>query len=187
MVGQVAGPPPPSPVRIESRLALSSVHPKPSSPAARSTWLLVLVGLIWLGTMAQLARSELSRAEASPDVAALIDSARLRKLNATVHHDILFGVAEVGSVSSTVSGGQWEGQLLYALRGELGHPFTATLSGCARADWERWTTKRPRLPSRLADTNSSCRTHRGSLQAPYPCPASLYPSAENGVVTRTRA
>ena len=87
--------------------------------------------------MAGLWRAEVLREGPSQDVQALIDQARLRKEHASARYAVTLGELEVGELSSTVSGGQREEQLLYRLSGRLDQPARVRLNGFVLAGWDR--------------------------------------------------
>ncbi len=91
----------------------------------------------WLGTLAAVYRTEVLRERPSEDVQALIDQARLRKEHASASYAVRLGELPVGELSSTVSGGQREEQLLYRLSGVLTQPAQVRLNGFVLAGWDR--------------------------------------------------
>jgi len=108
---------------------------RPSSP--RGLALLAAVGVVWLGTLTIVYRTEVLREGPSEDVQALIDQARLRKEHASARYAVRLGELPVGELSSTVSGGQREEQLLYRLSGVLTQPAKVRLNGFVLAGWDR--------------------------------------------------
>jgi hypothetical protein len=95
------------------------------------------VGLLWLATLAVVYRTEVLRERPSEDVQALIDQARLRKEHASAAYEVRLGELPVGELSSMVSGGQREEQLLYRIQGELTQPARVRLNGFVLAGWDR--------------------------------------------------
>ena len=120
---------------------MSQGAPGHNQQAARSRLkrhgLLILAGLAWAATMAQVLRSEVLERRESPDVRALIESARLTRQHATARYVIRIGSAVVGTLASTVSGGRQEEQLQYVLDGELTLPVPVRLKGSVLASWDR--------------------------------------------------
>jgi hypothetical protein len=109
------------------------------------------MGVVW--------RTEVARERPSDDVQALIDSARLRKEHATARYAVRLGTSPVGELSSTVSGGQREEQLLYRLSGRLTHPADVRLTGFVLAGWDR----RPERFVLEADVGGSRHRIEGGL------------------------
>jgi hypothetical protein len=115
-------------------------HPPPApprGPALADRLLLPLLALAWLGTMAQVVRQELLQDQSSEDVRALIDEAGLRKTHASATYRVLAGGSEVGRLTSTVSGGQREEQLVYIVEASLQRPMPLELKGFVLAGWDR--------------------------------------------------
>lgn len=112
-----------------------SLTARPSS--RRRLVLLAAAGVAWLATLAVVYRTEVLREKPSEDVQALIDQARLRKVHASAGYEVRLGELPVGELSSMVSGGQREEQLLYRLQGELTQPIQVRINGFVLADWDR--------------------------------------------------
>ena len=98
---------------------------------------LALAGLAWLATLGQILRGEVLQRRESEDVRALVDSARLTREHASASYVIRLGTSTVGSLTSTVSGGQHEEQLAYVVEGRLSMPEDIRLKGVVLAGWDR--------------------------------------------------
>ena len=79
------------------------------SRARLAAWL--VVGGLWLATLGAVIRVEILQRRESADVRSLVDSARLAQMHASARYAIRVGNAVVGSLESTVSGGQHDEQL----------------------------------------------------------------------------
>jgi hypothetical protein len=117
---------------------LESPRPPPT-PRRRfpATFALIVAGVAWLATMGQVLRSEVLQRRESADVRALVDSARLSQTHASATYAIRLGSATVGSLSSTVSGGQHDEQLAYVIEGQLSTPQDVRVKGVVLAGWDR--------------------------------------------------
>jgi len=120
---------------------MSQGAPGHNQQAARGTLkrhgLLILAGLAWVATMAQVLRSEVLERRESADVRALIESARLTRQHATARYVVRVGTSVIGTLASTVSGGRQEEQLQYVLDGELTLPTSVRVKGSVLASWDR--------------------------------------------------
>jgi len=131
--GDSVGPP-----RVPAERAFSSILSLTARPSSRrSLALLAAVGVLWLATLAVVYRTEVLSERPSEDVQALIDQARLRKEHASAVYEVRLGELPVGEISSTVSGGQREEQLLYRLQGHLTQPVQVRVTGFVLAGWDR--------------------------------------------------
>lgn len=170
-----------------------SQDPSPDAPGGRpaaSSWVAwflawVVVGGLWLGTLAAVVRSEILQHRESADVRSLVDSARLARTHASALYAIRLGSATVGSLESTVSGGQHDEQLAYVIEGQLTVPQPIHLKGVVLAGWDR-------RPQRLVlEVTVGADRHRldGTLQPDAASGGSLFelrytPPATSGLDAR---
>ena len=104
--------------------------------------------------MANVVRVEVLRDETSDDVRALVEAARLRKEHASATYAVRLGRAEIGTLESTVTGGQGSDQLLYHVTAHVSKPFELSLKGFVFATWDR------RLERLLVEATWAGERHR---------------------------
>lgn len=138
--------------------------------------------------MAHLAHREIRPRESSADVLAVVEAAGLKRAWARARYAVRLSGADVGELSSTVTGGQADEQLSYIVEGRLERPMALSLRGFVVAGWDR-RVERMVLEASLgaARHRLECRTVRegedaGLFRVSYLPPGALPEAAREWVL-----